>query len=99
VLVHNKNPLAKTINFSGHAITRMAESKIAGNEITKKMVEKGIEKGTKYWNFTNGTYNYILENGFASGKHFLVGQNSINGYITTVGRYRNIPKYLIRLKN
>lgn len=66
-------------------------------EYLEKMVKTAIEKGVKYWNPKNGTYNYVLENGFASRKHLIVGQNSVSGYITTVVKQSKLPKGLIRL--
>jgi hypothetical protein len=43
--------------------------------ITEKMVKKALEKGVPYLDPKNGTINYVLEGGFASGKSLLVGQN------------------------
>lgn len=94
MLVHNCDNIVKSdFRYSKHALERMTE-----NNFTESMVKKAIEKGVKYYNPKNGTYNYILKNGFASGKNFVVGQNTIDGTITMVGRYRNIPAGLIKVK-
>jgi hypothetical protein len=53
-------------------------------------VEKAIEKGVKYYDPKNGTFNYILKSGFASGKDLLVGTNTLTGKVTTVIRGTNL---------
>ncbi len=58
--------------------------------ITPKMVETGIAKGTKYLDPKNGTYNYVLKNGFASGKDLLIGVSPQTGKVTTVLRGNNL---------
>ena len=69
----------------------MAERGISG-----KVVVKGIEKGTKYLDPKNGTYNYVLKNGFDSGKDLLIGANTTTNKITTVIRGNNLtnPRFI-----
>ncbi len=60
------NALVKTgVEIEGHFVKRMAE-----RGITEKMIETGLSKGTKYFDPKNGTFNYVLKNGFASGKTY-----------------------------
>ena len=56
------------------------------------MIKTGIAKGAKYYDPKNGTMNYVLKNGFASGKDLLIGVNPYNGKITTVLRGSNLVK-------
>jgi hypothetical protein len=82
------NALIKTgIEISEHAALRMSQK-----GITKEMVETAITKGIKYFDPKNGTFNYILKNGFASGKDLLVATNTVTGYVTTVirGNFSNM---------
>jgi hypothetical protein len=58
--------------------------------ITADMVRTAIAKGTRYYDSKNGTVNYVLKNGFASGKDLLVGTNPFTGTVTTVIRGRNL---------
>lgn len=75
------------IQISEHAAVRMAE-----RGITTKMVDIGISKGTKYFDPKNDTYNYVLKNGFASGKDLLIGVSNQTGKVTTVIRGDNLVK-------
>ena len=75
------------LNISAHAAERMA-----GRGMTEKMVKKALEKGVPYLDPKNGTMNYVLEGGFASGKSLLVGQNPNTGLITTVIRGTNLVR-------
>ncbi|HUA64605.1 MAG TPA: hypothetical protein VME24_02080 [Alphaproteobacteria bacterium] len=59
---------------------------MAEREITEKMAQTAIRKGVRYFDPKNGTFNYVLRGGFASGEDLLVGQNIITGKITTVIR-------------
>jgi hypothetical protein len=78
--------LAKTgIVISEHAALRMTE-----REITKKMVEVGISKGTKYFDPKNGTFNYVLKSAFASGDDLLISTNTLTGRIVTVIKNKNL---------
>lgn len=54
--------------------------------VTPRMARTAISKGLKFYDPKNGTINYVLKNGFASGKSLLVGTNPITGQITTVIR-------------
>ena len=82
------NSLVKTgVEISKHAAQRMGE-----RGITQKMVETAIAKGAKFFDPKNGTFNYILKNGFASGKDLLVGTNTLTGKVTTVIRGNNLTK-------
>lgn len=65
-------------------------------KISDAMVKKCLEKGTKYWNSKNGTFNYIIKT--AKGNNLVVGQNSVDKTITTVIFQRKIPKNLIIIK-
>jgi hypothetical protein len=69
------------LNISEHAAQRLAE-----RGITKDMLEVAISKGAKFFDPKNGTINYVLKNGFASGKDLLVGTNPLTGRITTAIR-------------
>jgi hypothetical protein len=60
--------------------------------ITQKMVETGLSKGVKYFDPKNGTFNYVIKNGFASGKDLLIGTNTVTGKVTTVLRGNNLVK-------
>jgi len=64
--------------------------------ITNKMVKKTISKGTIYFDPKNGTNNYVLKNGFASGKDLLIGINPQTGNVTTVIRGNNLvsPRFI-----
>jgi hypothetical protein len=75
------------VKITAHAAQRMTE-----RGITKKMVQICISKGTKYFDPENGTFNFVLKNGFASGKDLLVGTNTITGKVTTVLRGNNLVK-------
>ncbi|MFZ5927629.1 MAG: RHS repeat-associated core domain-containing protein [Acidobacteriota bacterium] len=73
--------LAGTLNLSKHAIQRMAE-----RGFTRDMIQATIKNGTRYWDPKNGTFNYVLRGGFASGKDALVGLNPVTNTVTTVLR-------------
>jgi RHS repeat-associated protein len=79
--------LVKTSIYGTHVLERMAE-----RGITKKMVETALSKGTQYWDPKNNVINYVLQDGFASGKSLLVGQNPITGKVTTVIRGNNLVR-------
>jgi hypothetical protein len=59
---------------------------MAERGITKSMVRTALSKGTQFFDPKNGTVNYVLKGGFASGKDLLVAKNPITGQITTVIR-------------
>lgn len=73
------------VQITEHAALRMTE-----RGITQEMVETGISKGTKYFDPKNGTFNYVLKNGFASGKDLLIGVSPQTGKVTTVLRGNNL---------
>jgi hypothetical protein len=75
------------LNIHPHAAQRMVE-----RGITEKMVKKALEKGVPYLDPKNGTINYVLEGGFASGKSLLVGQNPNTSLIITVIRGSNLVR-------
>jgi RHS repeat-associated protein len=83
----------------GVEITKHAAERMVERGITQMMVEAGIPKGTKYLDPKNGTFNYVLKNGFASGKDLLIGVSTQPGKVTTVLRGNNlvnkrfIPQY------
>lgn len=67
-------------------ITKHGAGQMVKRGVTPKMVSKAIEKGAKFYDPKNGTINYVLKNGFASGKDLLVGTNPLTGSVTTVIR-------------
>jgi RHS repeat-associated protein len=69
------------LNISKHAAQRMAE-----RGITESMVRTALGKGTPFIDPKNGTINYVLKGGFASGKDLLVAKNPLTGQISTVIR-------------
>lgn len=74
--------LVKTgTQFSKHSLERLAQ-----RGVTPKMAETAINKGLKFYDPKNGSINYVLQNGFASGKSLLVGTNPLTGQVTTVIR-------------
>lgn len=72
--------VTKTLQFDtpGHGAARFAE-----RGITMKMAQTAINKGDKLFDPKNGTVNYVLKGGFASGKDLLIGTNPITGAIKT----------------
>ena len=73
--------------FSEHALQRMAE-----RGITPKMASTAIRKGMRFYDPKNKSFNYVLKNGFGSGKDLLIGTNPMNGRITTSIRGSNLVK-------
>jgi RHS repeat-associated protein len=72
--------LIKTeIQFSKHSLERLAQ-----RGVTRDMAELAISKGQKFYDPFNKSINYVLSNGFASGKSLLVGTNPLTGEVTTV---------------
>lgn len=69
------------LNIGTHAAKQMAE-----REISESMIKMALKKGTPFIDPKNGTINYVLKGGFASGKDLLVGTNPLTGKITTVIR-------------
>jgi RHS repeat-associated protein len=86
--------LRPILDISLHARRQMGERKI-----TENMISAGLRKGTPFWDPKNGTINYILREGFASGKDLLVGQNPLSGLITTVIRGKDlVSKRMVPIK-
>ncbi|MCZ2101152.1 MAG: DUF4258 domain-containing protein [Chitinophagales bacterium] len=75
---------------TGVQITKHAAERMVERGITQKMVETGIAKGTKYLDPKNGTFNYVLKNGFATGKDLLIGVSPQTGKVTIVLRGNNL---------
>lgn len=74
--------LVKTgTQFSKHSLQRLAQ-----RGVTQDMAELAISKGQKFYDPLNKSINYVLPNGFASGKSLLVGTNPLTGEVTTVIR-------------
>lgn len=75
--------LVKTgAQWSKHSLQRLAE-----RGVTKDMAEMAISKGQKFYAPLNKSINnYVLPNGYASGKSLLVGTNPLTGEVTTVIR-------------
>ena len=74
--------LVKTgTQWSKHSLQRLAE-----RGVTKDMAEMAISKGQKFYDPLNKSINYVLPNGYASGKSLLVGTNPLTGEVTTVIR-------------
>jgi hypothetical protein len=74
--------LVKTgTQFSKHSLERLAQ-----RGVTQDMAELAISKGQKFYDPLNKSINYVLPNGFASGKSLLVGTNPLTGEVTTVIR-------------
>lgn len=65
---------------------------MAQRGVTPKMAQTAINKGLKFYDPKNGSINYILKNGFGSGKDLLIGTNPLNGNIKTVIRGSNLIK-------
>jgi hypothetical protein len=86
------NALVKpSLTFGKHTLEQMADRKIS-----TKMVEVALDKGKRFWDPKNKTVNYVLEEGFASGKDLLVGRNPVTGKITTVIRGNDlvVPRFV-----
>jgi uncharacterized protein YcfJ len=67
--------------FSKHSLERLAQ-----RGVTKDMAKLALKNGQKFYDPLNKSINYVLPNGFASGKSLLVGTNPFSGEITTVIR-------------
>lgn len=50
------------------------------------MIQTAISKGQKFYDVKNGTFSYVLEGGFASGKTLQVGVSTVDGTVTTAIR-------------
>ena len=74
-----KLSLAKTL--TGHAALRLATRE---THVTSRMIQVALSKGQRFYDPKNGTINYILRGGFASGKDLLVGRNPFTHEVTTI---------------
>jgi RHS repeat-associated protein len=72
---------SKTLQLTKHAVQQMSERKVS-----EGMIKAALRKGARFYDPKNGTINYILSKGFASGKSLLVGTNPVTGAVTTVIR-------------
>lgn len=63
---------------------------MAQRGVSESMVQAGIRNGVRVFDPKNGTINYIVKNGFGSGKDLLIGTNAFNGQVTTVIRGTNL---------
>ncbi len=75
----------RNLKLSKHAVRRMAQ-----RGFTRKMIQKTIKNGTRYWDPKNGTWNYILRDGFASGKGSLVAVDPVTNVVRTVYKISKI---------
>jgi RHS repeat-associated protein len=67
------------LNLSRHVVV----DRMGPRGITEDMIKVTLRKGQPFWDPKNKTVNYILQNGMASGKSILVGQNPLSGKVTT----------------
>ena len=68
---------------------------MAERGFTRDMVRTIIKNGSRYWDPKNGTINYVLDGGFASGRSAIVGTSPFTNIVTTVIRTSSIPVRLI----
>ncbi len=73
--------------ISNHAIQRFSE-----RGITEGMVNKSLEKGTKYLDKLNKSVSYVLEGGFASVKTMQTVVDMGENTVITVNRIRKFNK-------
>jgi hypothetical protein len=73
------------LRLSAEAVKRMGE-----RGVTEDMIETVLAKGARFWDPKNGTIQYVIEGGMASGKSILVAQNPTTGVISTVIVGRNL---------
>ncbi|MEJ7677490.1 MAG: hypothetical protein WKG06_06385 [Segetibacter sp.] len=76
----------KALIRTGTQLSKHALERLAQRGVTQNMVELAISKGQKFYDPLNKSINYVLPNGFASGKSLLVGTNPFTGEVTTVIR-------------
>jgi uncharacterized protein RhaS with RHS repeats len=83
----------KVLVIGQHAAERMAQY-----GISERMIRTALQKGERYWDPLHSTFNYILRQGFASGKDLLVGQNPVTQKITTAFPGRDlVVERMVRL--
>jgi hypothetical protein len=54
------------------------------HNVTKKMVEKALQVGKKFYDPKNKSIVYVVKEGMASGKDLAVAKSITTGKITTV---------------
>jgi hypothetical protein len=80
--VKSSNALVRTVTqFSKHSLERLAQ-----RGVTQKMAQTVIRKGRKFYDPLNKSVNYVIPNGFGSGKSLLIATNPLTGQVTTVIR-------------
>jgi len=67
-------------------LTQHASDQMAERDITQRMVDLAISRGSKFYDRLNGTFTYVLDQGFASGATLRVATNTLTGAVTTVIR-------------
>lgn len=65
-----------------------ASENMADRMITAGQVQAAVQRGTRYFDRKNGTFNYVLQGGYASGDSLIVATNVFTGRIVTVIRKR-----------
>ncbi|SCA62845.1 hypothetical protein SCG7109_AE_00150 [Chlamydiales bacterium SCGC AG-110-M15] len=93
LLTHQTKTTKQGYELSKHVLFERMEQR----GITKSMIDKALEKGAKYFDSKNDTYNFILKEGFASGKSLLVGQGKESRKITTAIRGKSLIKSRFQL--
>jgi hypothetical protein len=73
-------------------MTKHLADRLAERGISEKMVDVALRRGTPYWDPKNNVVNYVLRNGFGSGKDLLVGQNPVTGAVTPAIRGNNLVR-------
>ncbi len=71
--------------YSKHGLERLIQ-----RGVTPGMADTAINKGIKFYDPKNKTINYVLKNGFASGKDLLIGTNPFTNEVKTVIRGTNL---------
>ncbi len=69
---------------------------MAQRGVTEDMINAALENGTPFIDPKNGTVNYVLRGGMASGRDLLVGTNPLSGKITTAitGSDLVVPRFI-----
>ena len=73
--------LTKGVEISEHALERAAQ-----RGFSESMIKAVIRNGQKFYDPANGSINYVIREGFASGKSALVAVNPFTGRVATVIR-------------
>ncbi|MEM8963746.1 MAG: RHS repeat-associated core domain-containing protein [Acidobacteriota bacterium] len=72
-----------SLQLSAHAATEMAE-----RGVTRAMVRRAVERGTRYLDRRTGTVAHVLNGGMASGRSLVVTTNPFTHQVATVTRMR-----------